>query len=110
MTPTQVAAEALRQVRDGRDFPPLESVLKKVKADDAAIVPPGFKYSMITLAEHTWFWQNIWIRKVQGLRAPSMLQDWRVPETAEWHSIVANSFLDWPTQFESRRPGLLSIT
>lgn len=87
MTPSQVAAEALRQVRDGRDFPPLAQVLSRVKPEEAARIPEGFKYSLITLAEHTWFWQDIWIRRLKGQSAPSFMKDWRGPSPSEWNDV-----------------------
>jgi hypothetical protein len=81
------AAEALRQVWEGEDFPPPASILKGVKAEDAAALPPGFKYSLITLVEHSWFWQEIWLARLVDRKRPDMRKDWRVPDPGEWPEV-----------------------
>lgn len=93
----KTAAEALRQVWTGADFPPPASILKTVKAVDAAALPPGFKYSLLTLVEHTDFWQRIWLGRLTGAKRPDMTKDWRVPDPSEWPE-VRKRFLE---NFES---------
>lgn len=87
------AAEALRQVWEGRDFPPAKRILSNVKAEDAATLPLGFKYSLLTLVEHTWFWQEIWLARLTDRPRPDMRKDWRVPDALEWPE-VRRRFLD----------------
>lgn len=91
--PNQAAALALTQIRDGWDFPKPRQILSTVKAEDAAAIPPGFKYSLLTLVEHTRFWQEIWLCRLRGGKRPDMTKDWRVPEPAEWPGII-KAFLD----------------
>lgn len=89
----KTAYEALRQVWEGHDFPPPASILRNVKAADAAAVPPGFKYSLLTLVEHSHFWQRIWIGKLTGRKQPDFRKDWRVPAPEEWPE-VRKAFLE----------------
>lgn len=82
----------LRQVWEGRDFPAPKSVLSRVSAEQAATIPPGFKYSLLTLVEHADFWQRVWLNRLNGLKADSFMKDWRVPAPVEWQD-VRTSFL-----------------
>lgn len=86
------AHEALQQIWVGRDFPPPASVLRGVNPTNATILPAGFKYSLITVVEHTDFWQRIWLARLHGQKVPTMFRDWRVPPSSEWTAIRA-SFL-----------------
>ena len=88
-----VAAEALRQVWEGYDFPAPASLLKGIENEQAGELPPGFKYSLLTLVEHAYFWQRIWLGQITGTKKPDMLKDWRVPATEEWPE-VRSAFLD----------------
>jgi hypothetical protein len=88
MDPT-VAALALRQVWEGRDFAPPKSVLNRVTPEKAAMVPPGFKYSLLTLVEHTDFWQRVWLARLNGEKALDFTKDWRVPDASEWKEVRA---------------------
>ena len=83
----KTAAEALRQVWEGRDFPPPKRILSNVKAEDAARVPAGFKYSILTLTEHNNLWNGIWLGRLVDRKRPDMTEDWRVPKPAEWPEI-----------------------
>lgn len=83
----KTAAEALHQVWIGADFPPAASILRNVKVVDAAAIPPGFKYSLLTLVEHTDFWQRIWLARLIGSKRPDMTKDWRVPDVLEWPEV-----------------------
>ncbi len=85
--PNLVAAQTLIQLRDGWDFPKPRQILSTVKAEDAARIPPGFKYSLLTLVEHTRFWQEIWLCRLRGGRRPDMTKDWRIPDPSEWPAI-----------------------
>jgi uncharacterized damage-inducible protein DinB len=89
----RVAAEAIRQVLEGRDFPPPRQILSNVKPEQAAALPPGFKYSLLTLVEHTWFWQEIWLARLTDRKRPDMKRDWRLPDVEEWPE-VRQRFLD----------------
>lgn len=80
----KTTAEALYQVWVGADFPAPASILRNVKKEDAATIPAGFKYSLLTLVEHTDFWQRIWLGRLTGSRRPDMTKDWRVPDVSEW--------------------------
>ena len=90
---SRTAAEALRQVWEGHDFPPPKQILSNVKAEDAAALPPGFKYSLLTLVEHTHFWQRVWLSQLTGAKKPDMLKDWRIPKPEEWPEVRA-AFLE----------------
>ena len=68
------------------------SVLRGIKPEDAAKLPPGFKYSLLTLVEHTDFWQRIWLAGLRGGKRPDMTKDWRIPSPEEWPT-VRQSFL-----------------
>jgi len=85
--------ELLRQVWEGEDFPPVASILRNVTPTTAAALPPGFKYSLLTLVEHADFWQRIWLARLIDIRAPDFRDDWRVPEPNEWPAI-RRSFLE----------------
>lgn len=87
------AAEALRQVWLGRDFPPPKQVLSNVNAEDAAKIPPGFKYSLLTLVEHCNLWNGIWLGRLVDRKRPDMTKDWRVPKPSEWQE-VRQRFID----------------
>ncbi len=86
------ALVTLRQVWEGKDFPAPKSVLSRISAEQAATVPIGFKYSLLTLVEHTDFWQRVWLNRLNGKKADSFMKDWRVPKPEEWPDIRA-SFL-----------------
>lgn len=83
----ETAAEALRQVRYGRDFQVPAKVLARIPADDACRVLPEFGRSLATYVLHTDFWQIVWLNRLRGLRAPSMLEDWREATPSEWPAI-----------------------
>ena len=86
----KTAAEALRQVWEGADFPAPKSVLSNVKAEDAEMVPKGFKYSLITLVEHCNLWNGIWVGRLVDRKRPDMTKDWRVPKASEWPEVRRN--------------------
>jgi len=89
----QTVSSVLNQIWIGADFPPPESILRNVNAEDAAAVPVGFKYSLLTLVEHTDFWQRIWLGRLTGSKKPDFRKDWRIPEPSEWPA-VRQGFLD----------------
>ena len=68
-------------------------MLRNIKAEDSARLPPGFKYSIITLVEHTHFWQRIWLGSLTGSKRPDVMKDWRVPAVEEWQE-VRKAFLE----------------
>lgn len=84
---SKTAGEALRQVWEGRDFPPPKRILSNVKAEDAAAIPPGFKYSILTLVEHNNLWNGIWLGRLVDRKRPDMTKDWRVPKPSEWPEV-----------------------
>ncbi len=88
----KTAAEALRQVRDGRDFQVPAKVLARISAADACRSLPEFGHSLATYVLHTDFWQVVWLNRLGGLRAPSMLADWREATPDQWPAI-RESFL-----------------
>lgn len=90
---SKTASEALRQVLEGRDFPTPKQILSNVKAEDAAAIPPGFKYSLLTLVEHNNLWNGIWLGRLLDRKRPDMTKDWRVPKPSEW-SEVRRRFLE----------------
>lgn len=92
MNGQETAALALRQVKEGLDIPPIASVLGRVTPSQAALLPEGFKYSLLTLVEHARFWQRIWLDRLEGNRPRSFTEDWRIPDSAEWGG-VRRSFL-----------------
>src|SRR5687768_6187274 len=81
------AAEALRQVWEGRDFPPPKRILSNIKAEDAAKIPKGFKYSILTLVEHNNLWIGIWLGRLADRKRPDMTKDWKVPNQSEWPEV-----------------------
>ncbi|MBX3119348.1 MAG: DinB family protein [Fimbriimonadaceae bacterium] len=81
------AAVALRQIWEGKDFRSPKSVLSRVTVEQAAALPPGFKYSLLTLVEHTDFWQRIWLAHLKGEKAENFMKDWRVPAHEEWPTV-----------------------
>ena len=87
MKASSVAAEALRQVRDGTDFAMPSKVLSRIPAEKACLMLPEFGYSLATYVLHSDFWQVIWLNRLTGQRAPSMLADWQVAEPEDWPSI-----------------------
>lgn len=87
MKANSVAAEALRQVRDGTDFAVPAKVLSRIPAGKACLTLPEFGYSLATYVLHADFWQVIWLNRLTGQRSPSMLEDWRVARAAEWPDI-----------------------
>ncbi len=82
-----VAAEALIQVRDGRDFAPASTILKSITAEKACLTLSDLGYSLATYVLHTDFWQVVWLNRLTGNRAPNITKDWRVAEPAEWAAI-----------------------
>jgi len=83
----RTAAEALRQLIDGEDFPPPRQVLSRIPIASAARVPNGAKFSLLTYVEHANFWHRVWLGRLRGERAPNITQDWRVPEASEWPAV-----------------------
>lgn len=97
-------AENFRQIISGADIPAPTSLLSRVRPQDAIAIPPGFPYSMATNLAHTVFWQDLWLKRLRGERAPSITKDWRVPEESEWEACRAeflsglDESLDWCTR------------
>jgi hypothetical protein len=91
--PNLMAARALIQLRDGWDFPKPRQILSTVRPEQAAALPPGFKYSLLTLVEHTRLWQELWLCQLRGGKRPNVMKDWRIPDPPEWPSI-RKEFLD----------------
>jgi hypothetical protein len=89
----KTAAEAMRQVREGRDFQMPSKILSRIPASEACRVVPGLGYSLATYVLHTDFWQIVWLNRLTGKRAPSFMKDWRVAEEHEWAEI-RTSFLE----------------
>lgn len=83
----KTAAEAIRQLRDGRDFQVPAKVLSRIPATAACRVVPGLGYSLATYVLHADFWQVVWLNRLTGTRAASFTQDWRVPEEHEWEHV-----------------------
>ncbi|HWP31670.1 MAG TPA: DinB family protein [Fimbriimonadales bacterium] len=83
------AAEALRQIIDGKDIPSPSSLLRNITADKAAIRLPYFPYSIITNLAHAVFWQNNWLNRLKGIRSRPFTEDWRVPSKEEWDNLRA---------------------
>jgi len=103
---TDVAAEALRQVRDGTDFQAPARVLNRISAKRACLTLPEFGYSLATYVLHTDFWQIVWLNRLNGLRAPNMLADWRVASPGEWPDIRSGflAHLDQAIAFAEAEP------
>ena len=80
-------ALALDQILEGWDIP-TPATATKVSKVRASAKGEAWPYSMATNLEHTVYWQDIWIRALQGGRATIGMQewknDWRVPEAGEW--------------------------
>jgi uncharacterized damage-inducible protein DinB len=100
------AAEALRQVFEGADFTPPTKMLSRLTAEQAAARIPSAPYSILTLVAHADFWQRIWLARLGGEKRPSIIEDWRVPNSTEWQSL-RKSWLEGMTQaiqIASRKP------
>jgi uncharacterized damage-inducible protein DinB len=83
----------MRQVWEGEDFPSAKSILRNVTSETAAVLPPGFKYSLLTLVEHADLWQRIWLSKLLNEPRPDFRDDWRVPDPEEW-PLIRRNFLE----------------
>jgi uncharacterized damage-inducible protein DinB len=86
MDPATVA-EALRQVLEGEDFYGPRPATSRVKQETANLDLPLSPYSIATNAEHTVFWNKIWLARLNDTKRPDMKKDWRVPEPEEWDRI-----------------------
>jgi hypothetical protein len=85
--------EALRQVWEGMDIPPAESLLRNVSVDTAAKKLPWMPYSILTNVAHADFWQRVWLNRLKGLRVQSFTEDWKTPPAEEWPQ-VRSAFLE----------------
>ena len=83
----KVAVLALKQVRDGRDFPSPRQILNRIPAQRACEKCEPFACSLATYVLHTDFWQVLWLNKLRGLPGPKMFDDWREPSASEWHEV-----------------------
>lgn len=86
-------ADLFRQLASGDDIPAPKALLSRIKAEDAARVLPGMPYSLLTNLAHMHFWQDLWLEKIGGAPRRSFLEDWRVPEAAEFPAL-RSAFLD----------------
>ena len=82
----ETALEALIQLREGKDIPAPRQVLSRVKAEDACRVVPTFRKS---IADYVWnadFWQQIWLARLAGEPARSMMEDWQSVAPDDWEA------------------------
>ena len=80
-------AKALIDIREGKDIPAPGSLLSNISAEKASIVMLGSPYSILTNLAHAVFWQDNWLGRLQGVRAKSFTQDWKVPEDSAWDEV-----------------------
>ncbi|MGI8923246.1 MAG: hypothetical protein ACR2HJ_04260 [Fimbriimonadales bacterium] len=86
-----IVAEVLKQVWEGDDIP-APAPLLRMAAAQAAEKLPGTPYSILTNLAHAEFWQRIWLNRLQGIKASSFMEDWRVPHLEEW-PVIRRAFL-----------------
>lgn len=82
----ETALEALIQLREGKDIPAPRQVLSRIKPEDACRVLPMFRKSIADYVWHADFWQQIWIARLSGEPARSMMEDWQSVEPADWEA------------------------
>ncbi|MBS1723405.1 MAG: DinB family protein [Armatimonadetes bacterium] len=85
-------AETFRQIIDGDDIPQIRHLLKRMKVEQAVLVPDDWPYSILTNLAHADFWQTVWLNRLQGKPRPKFQDDWREPEPSEFEAI-RDSFL-----------------
>jgi hypothetical protein len=83
----EIAAELLRQIRDGKDIPAPASLLRNIKAEAAAEHPVDSPYSILANLAHAHFWQRLWLDRLAGGRARSFTEDWQTPDPACWSDL-----------------------
>lgn len=76
MTP-EAAFEVLRQVWEGDDIPPPESLLKGISLESASQKLEDWPYSILTNLAHAVFWQDVWLNRLKGLRREKVVKDWQ---------------------------------
>lgn len=92
--------EALKQIAEGRDFDSLTDLLKDLTAAQAVNVPTGSPYSIATLTYHTWFWQDRWLKQIDGEHTPPWTaedddSDFPVILPEDWESIRLKLLTDF---------------
>ena len=85
----QAVAEALRQIVDGDDFSTPSGLLRTIKPEMAAVVPPGCPYSIGTNVKHAALWQSLWLCRLRGEKQPKLVVGKDFPEVAaaEWPEV-----------------------
>lgn len=81
---SQFALAMLEQIADGKDIPPPTSLLNRISISDASALLPHHPYSIATNLAHAVFWQDVWMARLEGGKAPRMTEDWRTPDIAAW--------------------------
>lgn len=67
--------EAFKEIAEGRDFDTLGDLLNDLSADEATKAPPGCPYSIATQVFHACFWQDRWLKQIQGEHTPAWTSD-----------------------------------
>lgn len=75
------------QIIEGKDIPVAASMLRQ-GARRVADTPEGLPYSLIENLWHAVYWQDLWLRELQGEKVPSLMAiwegDWRTPQEVEF--------------------------
>ena len=86
-------ADLYDQIIEGEDIPKIAYLLRRLPAEKAAHMLPGWPYSILTNLAHADFWQRVWLGRLEGRPKPKFQDDWRIPRLEEYDEIRA-SFLD----------------
>jgi uncharacterized damage-inducible protein DinB len=76
-----------RQIQTGEEIQKPDSLLSRIKPEDAARKLSGLPYSLLSNLEHARFWQEIWLNRLRGRKRESFLKDWRIPKANEFPRI-----------------------
>jgi len=88
VNPTQAVLDRLfQQILEGWDIPTPQGVLR-LKQEDAVREVDAFPYPLVKNLAHAAYWQDIWLKMLEGTpRPPSMevwKNDWREPDPSEY--------------------------
>ncbi len=85
-----VLREAIRQFAEGEDFWSMADITGDLTPEQACQVIPGAPYSIATNLAHALFWQDRWLRRLNGIEVPkgySDEEDFPPVSEAEWHGV-----------------------
>lgn len=97
MNITQAVLERMfQQILEGWDIPTPQGILR-LKQEDAAQEVDAFPYSFVKNLAHAVYWQDLWLKELEGAPRPPSIEvwknDWRAPAPSEY-PVLRKQFIE----------------